>query len=135
MDLTMSAFQEVLPLIIYTLITVPVIGVLMIATWWLGAKTTNNNKELPYESGVIPTGSARLAQNVPFYLIAIFFIVFDVESAFIFIWASVWDQLGIAGLLHITFFIMTLLLGLLWLYLKGGLDWGPARERIARGEE
>ena len=118
---------DLLPLALYTTVTVTLIGVLLLAAWWLGANTTSPNKELPYESGIIPTGSARLAYPVPFYLIAIFFIVFDVEAVFIFTWAVAWDQLGRAGLIHITFFIVVLLLGLVWLWIKGGLEWGPSR--------
>lgn len=116
-------------LAIYALVTIALISVLLLAAWWLGAKRTQPGKELPYESGVLPTGSARLAWPVPFYLVAIFFIVFDVEAAFIFTWASAWDLLGIAGLTQITVFIVILAAGLLWLWLKGGLDWGPSRER------
>lgn len=118
-------------LALYALVTVALIGVLLLAAWWLGAKRTTPAKEAPYESGVLPTGSARLAWPVPFYLVAIFFIVFDVEAAFIFTWASAWDLLGIAGLTQITVFIVILAAGLLWLWLKGGLDWGPSRERNA----
>ncbi len=70
-------YPELLPMAIYTAIAVALIGVLLVAARWLGARSTNRNKELPYESGVIPTGDARLAYPVPFYLIAIFFIVFD----------------------------------------------------------
>jgi NADH-quinone oxidoreductase subunit A len=120
---------DLLPLVLYTGIAVLLIGILLLAAWWLGARTTNRNKELPYESGVVPSGSARLAYPVPFYLIAIFFIVFDVEAAFIFAWAVAWDELGLAGLVHITLFISILLLGLVWLWRKGGLDWGPSGER------
>ncbi len=123
--------DDIMPLAIYTVIAVLLIGFLLMAAWWLGAKSTSRDKELPYESGVIPTGSARLAYPVPFYLVAIFFIVFDVEAAFIFAWAVAWDQLGLPGLIHITFFIIVLLVGLAWLWLKGGLEWGPSRERNA----
>lgn len=122
----MQPIPEIFPLVAYTVITVLIIGVLLLAAWWLGAKTTSANKELPYESGVIPSGAARRPLSVPFYLIAIFFIVFDVETAFIFTWAVAWEELGLAGLLHITFFIVALLLGLAWLWLKGGLEWGPS---------
>ena len=122
-------FFEILPLVIYTAITLVLIGVLLLAARWLGSGSTNRVKQLPYESGVTPTGSARLAYPVPFYLVAIFFIVFDVEAAFIFTWAVDWDQLGLPGLVHITFFILVLLMGLVWLWLKGGLEWGPSRER------
>jgi NADH-quinone oxidoreductase subunit A len=131
----MNLYIEAIPFILYTVATVAIISGLLSAAWWLGAKSSNPNKEIPYESGVIPTGSARLSQHIPFYLIAIFFIVFDVESAFIFIWAVGWDQLGLPGLIHITFFIVALLLGLLWIWMKGGLDWGPSRERTARGQD
>ncbi len=120
-------YPELLPMVLYTAIAVALIGLLMVAARWLGARSTNRNKELPYESGVIPTGDARLAYPVPFYLIAIFFIVFDVEAAFVFTWAVAWDLLGLPGLLHITFFIVVLLLGLVWLWIKGGLDWGPSK--------
>lgn len=118
-------------LAVYTLVSVALIGVLLLAAWWLGAKRTSPAKQMPYESGVAPSGSARLAWPVPFYLVAIFFIVFDVEAAFIFAWALVWDELGMTGLIQITIFIVILFAGLIWLWLKGGLDWGPSREKIA----
>ena len=117
---------------IYTVITVALIGVLLTAAWWLGGKRHSPAKSMPYESGVIPSGNARLAWPVPFYLVAIFFIVFDVEAAFIFAWAAVWDQLGVAGLMQITVFIIILAAGLVWLWLKGGLDWGPSAQRRGR---
>jgi NADH-quinone oxidoreductase subunit A len=121
---------DLVPLALYTTATVLLISVLLVAAWWLGARRRSVDKEIAYESGVIPTGSARLAYPVPFYLIAIFFIVFDVEAAFIFTWAVAWDLLGVAGMIHITFFIVVLLLGLVWLWLKGGLDWGPSSGRM-----
>ena len=127
----MQPLPEIFPLFVYTVVTVLIIGVLLLAAWWLGAKTTSANKELPYESGVIPSGPARRPLSVPFYLIAIFFIVFDVETAFIFTWAVAWEELGLAGLIHITFFIVALLLGLVWLWIKGGLEWGPSAGKQA----
>lgn len=125
----MQPLSDYLSLILFTLVAMLLVGGMLLAAWWLGVKKTNPNKELPYESGIIPTGSARLPLFIPFYLLAIFFIVFDVETSFIFTWAVVWDQLGLSGLLHISFFIIALLLGLVWIWLKGGLDWGPSRMR------
>ncbi len=118
---------ELLPLALYTAMAVALVGGLLFAAWWLGEKKWTTVKKTAYESGVTPTGSARLAYPVPFYLVAIFFIVFDVEAVFIFIWAVAWDILGMIGLFHITVFILVLLLGLCWLWKKGGLDWGPSR--------
>jgi len=116
---------ELLPLAIYTLIAVALILVLLVAAYYLGSGKHAGDKGIPYESGVVPTGGARHASQVPFYLIAIFFIVFDVEGAFIFTWATAWDLLGLSGMVHITVFITVLLLGLVWLWVKGGLEWGP----------
>ena len=116
-------------LLIYTVIAVALIGVLLLAAWWLGAKRMSVGKDVPYESGVVPEGSARLAWPVPFYLVAIFFIIFDVEAAFIFAWAVAWEPLGLAGLVQITIFVVILAAGLAWLWIKGGLDWGPSASR------
>jgi NADH-quinone oxidoreductase subunit A len=130
------AGTELLPLALYTTVAVLLIGVLLVAAWWLGDKKRSAAKEIAYESGIIPTGTARLAYPVPFYLIAIFFIVFDVEAVFIFTWAVVWDELGFPGLIHITVFIIVLMLGLVWLWLKGGLEWGPSKQvRGSRSED
>jgi len=118
-------------LLVYTVIAVALIGTLLLAAWWLGDKRISARKGGPYESGVQPSGTARLAWPVPFYLVAIFFIIFDVEAAFIFTWAVGWELLGITGLVQITVFIVILAVGLIWLWLKGGLDWGPSRERNA----
>ena len=120
---------EFYQLLVYTAVATALIGVLLLAAWWLGAKRTSVQKGLPYESGVTPSGSARLAWPVPFYLVAIFFIVFDVEAAFIFAWAVAWDDLGLIGLIQITVFIVILFAGLLWLWKKGALDWGPTAEQ------
>jgi NADH-quinone oxidoreductase subunit A len=116
-------------ILIYSFIAVALISVLLLAAWWLGAKRVSSEKQSPYESGVVPEGYARLAWPVPFYLVAIFFIIFDVEAAFIFTWAVVWESLGLTGLVQITVFIVILAAGLVWLLLKGGLDWGPSASR------
>ena len=121
-----TAFYQ---LAVYTIATTVLIGVLLVAARWLGSSRHSSEKDLPYESGVIPSGSARLAWPVPFYLVAIFFIVFDVESSFIFLWAVAHDLLGLAGMIQISIFIVVLLAGLVWLWKKGALDWGPSRER------
>ena len=122
-------FPELLPLGIYTLLAVVIVTAMLLASWWFGARKPGKNKETAYESGVIPTGNAQFAHPVPFYLVAIFFIVLDVEAVFIFTWAVAWDELGLPGLIHITAFIIILLAGLAWLWIKGGLDWGPSREQ------
>ncbi|GFO62449.1 NADH-quinone oxidoreductase subunit A [Geomonas paludis] len=121
---------EFIPLAIYTALAVGLIGVLLAAAYFLGSGRDSADKHIPYESGMVPTGAARHASQVPFYLIAIFFIVFDVEGSFILTWATAWDLLGIQGLVHITVFVIILMLGLIWLWMKGGLEWGPSAIRM-----
>ena len=126
------SFESLLSLGLYTALAVLIIAVLLLLAWGLGHKTRGQVKGDPYESGILPTGSARLAEPVPFYLVAIFFIVFDVEMIFIVSWAVAYDLLGWAGFLQIAFFIVILFLGLLYLWITGGLDWGPKSQRKGR---
>ena len=105
-----------------------VVSQLFIAVW-LGEKKKTVEKLRPYESGIIPTGAARLRYPVPFYLVAIFFLIFDVEGAFIFAWAIAYGELGWTGWMQISFFIVLLLLGLIYIWRKGGLDWGPITQK------
>jgi NADH-quinone oxidoreductase subunit A len=117
----------VFSLVVFALMVMAVIGLLLFIASWLGEKKLNTEKLRPYESGIIPTGSARLRYPVPFYLVAIFFLLFDVEAAYIFSWAIAWEKLGWAGWLQISFFIVVLILGLVYIWKKGGLEWGPTR--------
>ena len=103
--------------------------ILLVVSAWLGEKKHQSNKLIPYESGIIPTGTARLHYPIPFFLVAIFFLIFDVEGAYIFSWAVAWQELGWAGWLQITFFITVLIAGLVYIWRKGGLEWGPKSTR------
>ncbi len=119
----------VFSLVVFGLMIMALIALLLFIASWLGEKTSNSEKLRPYESGIIPTGNARLRQPVPFYLVAIFFLLFDVEGAYIFAWAIAWEKLGWAGWLQISFFIVVLILGLVYIWKKGGLEWGPVGEK------
>jgi len=116
-------------LILYGILIMALIAVMLFIASWIGEKKPNTEKLRPYESGVIPTGSARLRYPVPFYLVAIFFLIFDVEGAYIFSWAIAWENLGWLGWLQISFFIGVLILGLVYIWKKGGLEWGPVGEK------
>ena len=122
-------------LAVYTFLVLILVGVLLGFASWLGEKKPNPEKMRPYESGIIPTGSARLRYPVPFYLVAIFFLLFDVEAAYIFSWAIACRELGWAGWIQITFFITVLLFGLVYVWRKGGLDWGPAARKRSSPRE
>ncbi len=116
-------------LIIYAAVVFVLIAVLLFLTSWLGEKRHTVEKSRPYESGIIPTGSARLRYPVPFYLVAIFFLIFDVEGAFIFAWAIACKDLGWQGWLQMSFFIAVLLLGLVYIWRRGGLEWRPMSKK------
>jgi NADH-quinone oxidoreductase subunit A len=118
----------VFSLAVYAVLVMALIAVLMFLASWLGEKRPSLEKSRPFECGVIPTGSARLRYPVPFYLVAMFFLIFDVEGAYIFSWAVACEDLGWSAWLQMTFFIVMLLVGLLYVWKKGGLDWRPARK-------
>ena len=116
-------------LAVYGLMVLGLVALLLFFASWLGEKKRNPEKQRAYESGIIPTGSARLRYPIPFYLVAIFFLIFDVEAAYIFSWAISYDRLGWSGWLQISFFIFVLLLGLFYIWKKGGLEWGPTSKQ------
>ena len=128
-ELFSSWSAGVFSLAVYGLLVILLLAVLLFLSAWLGEKKPDPEKRRPYECGIIPTGSARLRYPVPFYLVAVFFLIFDVEGAFIFSWAITFEELGWRGWLQITFFIVVLLLGLFYIWRKGGLEWGPATRK------
>ena len=82
---------------------------------------------------MLPTGSARLRVDAKFYLLAMFFVLFDLKAMFIFAWAAAFRRLGWAAYLELTLFIAVLLGTLVYLWRQGALDWGPSnRERRGR---
>ena len=126
-DLAITSPWEpgLLSLVIYAFLVCLVVSAMLFFAARLGKGQPAPDKTLPYESGVHPTGSARFPFPVPFYLLATFFLIFDVEALFILSWAVAAEPLGWEGWMQITFFIIVLLLSLFYLWEKGGLEWGP----------
>ncbi|WP_454255487.1 NADH-quinone oxidoreductase subunit A [Pseudomonas sp. Marseille-Q8238] len=100
----------------------------------LGSKAWGRSKNEPFESGMLPTGSAQLRLSAKFYLVAMLFVIFDVEALFLFAWSVSVRESGWAGLIEATVFIAILLAGLVYLWRIGALDWAPQgrRERQAK---
>lgn len=117
----------VFSLVVYAAVTGTLILLLLFLSSWLGRRQPGQEKLRAYESGIIPTGQARLRYPVPFFMVAIFFLIFDVEGAYIFSWAVANRALGWAGWLQIEFFIGVLIAGLVYVWVKGGLEWGSLR--------
>ncbi len=122
------SFEGLLSLGLYVAMAVTLVIILLLASRLLGQKTRHALKGQPYESGVAPSGPAYTKQPAPFHLVAIFFILFDVEIAIVASWAVAYDLLGWAGFWQILFFIGILFIGLVYLWGRGGLDWGPSRQ-------
>jgi NADH-quinone oxidoreductase subunit A len=114
-------------LTLYITVIIGLALVLLFLSRWLGTHNPGTEKQRVYESGIIPTGQARLRYPVPFFMVAIFFLLFDVEGAYIFAWAVAARPLGWAGWFQIQFFIAMLLAGLAYIWVKGGLEWGSRR--------
>ena len=95
----------------------------------LGSKALGRSKNEPFEAGVVPTGSAKLRLSAKFYLVAMLFVVFDVEALFLFAWAVSIRESGWAGFIEATIFITILLAGLVYLWRIGALDWAPEARR------
>ena len=93
------------------------------ASHFLGKRVNDPAKLLPYECGVTPVGTARERFHTRFYLVAMLFIVFDIETVFIYPWAVVFKQLAVFGLIEMGVFIAILLAGLVYVWGKGALEW------------
>ncbi len=89
----------------------------------LGPKKPTAIKAEPFESGMIPISSPRKRFSVKFYLVAILFIIFDIEAVFLYPWAILMRELGLLGFLEMVIFILILLGGLFYAWKKGGLEW------------
>ena len=90
----------------------------------LGPKVVTPEKLAPYECGVPPVGDARERQSVKFYLVAMVFLLFDIEVAFLYPWAMALRQLGWNGFVQVVVFMLLLLAGYVYVWRKGALDWG-----------
>ena len=88
-----------------------------------GPKKESAAKAMPYESGMIPYGEGTRRMPVRFYLIAVLFILFDIEVVFFLPWAIVFRQLGLFGLIEMAIFIVILLVGYVYAWKKGALEW------------
>lgn len=98
----------------------------------LGGRAKGRSKNIPFESGIDSVGSARLRLSAKFYLVAMFFVVFDVEALYLYAWATSIRENGWPGFIEATIFIVVLLAGLVYLVRIGALDWTPSGSRRKR---
>lgn len=100
-------------------IPVALIGIATMA----GPRKPSTTKHIPFECGVDPVGTARRRFSVKFFLVALLFLIFDVETIFIFPWAVLFRELGLFGFIEMAVFLIILLMGLFYVWKKGALEW------------
>lgn len=101
------------------------------ASFLLGGRSSGRSKTLPFESGIVGAGSARQRFSVQFYLVAMLFVIFDLEAVFLFAWAAALQETGWAGFWGAAIFIFILLAGLVYDSRVGALDWAPVHRSKA----
>lgn len=108
---------------IYFVLVLLLVIVMLIVSYLLGQRHEEHATGSPYESGIVSSGSAHVRLSAKFYLVAMFFVVFDLEAAFIFAWAVAGRELGWRGYWEIVIFIGVLVVALIYLWRLGALDW------------
>ena len=134
-------FARYLPFLIHILIAGGIATAIILLSWLIGQRKPTRAKMSAYECGMTPVGDSRQRFSVKFYLVAMLFILFDVEAVFLYPWAVILRQLkennqGRFGLGEMFVYVGIVLVGFFYVWKKGVLDWGPSavRARVRRGE-
>ena len=135
MNLLAAQTGPVWPLGVYLAAAFFLALAMLALSYVLGERHRDRTTGVPYEGGVTPTGSARLRFPIRFYLVAVFFVVFDLEAAFILTWAVAARELGWTGYVAMLVFIIVLLVALAYLWRQGALDWRTARQKKRPGSD
>lgn len=120
------------PFIVYGAFVLALMILIISLSYFLGQRHTDRATGQPYESGILETGSARLRFSAQFYLVAMMFVIFDIEVVFIVLWALAFKELGWPGYLSICVFIGLLVAVLIYEWSLGALDFGPDGKKILK---
>lgn len=118
-------------LVVYGLLACAVATFMVVGTYVLGQRHHEKATNKPFESGIVVTGNARIRFPAHFYMVAMLFVVFDLESIFLYAWSLIARSMGIAGLIQAGVFIVILLIALLYVVRGGALNFGP---RLRKGQ-
>src|SRR3974390_388422 len=122
-----NSYTEVyFPILLQALVAMGLAAGLLGASYLLGKHVRNRIKDMPYESGIAPTGDARQRFSVKFYLVAMLFILFDIEAIFLYSWVVVYRDLLCFGFAEMLIFVVLILCGFFYIWKKGALDWSGA---------
>ncbi len=128
MQPTSTVEAGLLPLALWIGVVALLLGGVLALSALVGPRSRSRRRDLPYESGMAPTPQPALRFPVHFYLVALAFLVFDVEAAFLFAWAVAARDVGWMGYLEALVFSVMLFAGLVYLWAKGAFDWGVEHE-------
>lgn len=117
--------EAIWPFLFYTVLVLGLLVLMLGVAWIAGERTHGRTTGEPYESGMIPIGGARLRFSIKFYLVAIFFVIFDLEVVYVYAWAVGAVELGWAGYISAMVFLGELTVALIYVWRIGGLDWAP----------
>ena len=120
------------PLPVYAGAVLLMVGALLVVSYLLGERHKGRAMGEPYESGIVSTGSARLRMSTKFYLVALLFVLFDLEAVFVFAWAIAATEVGWSGYWGLLVFVGLLVVGLVYEWRQGALDWGKSPAATAR---
>lgn len=120
------------PLLVYFVLVVVLVAAVIIVSYLLGQRHSEPATGQPYEGGIVSEGSARVRFSVRYSLVAMFFVVFDLEAVFLFAWAGAARDIGWPGYWAILLFVGTLAAALFYIWRAGALDWAgkPRRSRL-----
>jgi NADH-quinone oxidoreductase subunit A len=118
------------PLLVYGAIVLSLVGAMLGISFVLGQRHKDRATDEPYEGGILSTGGARMRFSSQFYLIAMLFVIFDVETIFIVSWAIAFRELGWYGYIGVMIFIILLVVVLIYEWRNGALDFGPDGKKI-----
>ncbi len=122
------------PLVVYFFAVIALVLIILGLSSLVGPRSTMQRATIePFESGVVGIGSSQIPISVEFYLIAMFFVIFDLETVYIFAWAVAFFELGLFGYLAISVFILILVVALIYEWKSGALDWG-VKKRVGLRE-
>jgi NADH-quinone oxidoreductase subunit A len=121
----LDVVHPIWPFMLYAALVLLLVGGMILGSYLLGERHQQPSRNIPYESGVQPTGTARLRFVIHYYPVGVFFILFDIEAVILFAWAIAFRELGWSGYISATLFVVTLALGLAYIWKERGLDWNP----------
>lgn len=121
--MTPSPVINYAPILVLFVASAAIAGLLFTLATLLGPKAMNTRKALPFECGNKPLGPTVKRMSVKFYVVALLFIAFDLETVFLYSWAVVFQELGMRGFVLMLSFVFVLTLGLVYVWKKGALEW------------